>query len=311
VQDVLDMMCQSFNLTVTSPFGLYEMETVGLEHLLDNKDLILDVLASWENVPLEEQSSKDDKNKKYAVKKEVKKKKEEPKWSGFLFKPKLMIKTSSDTLMTDMEAVHLTYLQAVSDVVTGRYPSTDKDVTVLAALQLQATFGDYNGSLHQSGWLAPKLKDFLPLAYIQKKGKNDSKLEKDYEANILGKWQKVKGFTIQEAKLNYLDYVQEWQFYGSTFWTVEQRQFKDYPSPLTLGINSEGVLLMHPDKRNVLEVYSFTDIVTWGHADEKFIVVVGNIVQQRKLIFKTTHGKAMNQLIHDYVNFKVKGTTKV
>jgi len=34
--------------------------------------------------------------------------------------------------------------------------------------------------------------------------------------------------------------------------------------------------------------------------------VVGNIVQQRKLIFKTADGKSMNHLIHDYVKFKVK-----
>jgi hypothetical protein len=37
------------------------------------------------------------------------------------------------------------------------------------------------------------------------------------------------------------DYVQEWVFYGATFFIVEQRQFKDYPSPLILGINCEGV----------------------------------------------------------------------
>jgi hypothetical protein len=34
------------------------------------------------------------------------------------------------------------------------------------------------------------------------------------------------------------------------------------------------VLLMHPEKKTVLENYQYTDIVTWGHSDEKFIVVV-------------------------------------
>lgn len=73
----------------------------------------------------------------------------------------------------------------------------------------------------------------------------------------------------------------------------------------------------------LLENYPYTDIVTWGHSDERFIVVVGNIVQQRKLIFKTKRvgvrpcahprwltagmqGKTMNNLIHDYVKFKVR-----
>jgi len=138
------------------------------------------------------------------------------------------------------------------------------------------------------------------------KAGKEQKLEKEWEQMILAKYTKVSGFTSLEAKLNYLDYVQEWVFYGATFFMVEQRQFKDYPSPLTLGINCEGVLLMHPEKKTVLENYQYTDIVTWGHSDEKFIVVVGNIVQQRKLIFKTMDGKAMNHLIHDYVKFKVK-----
>jgi len=139
-----------------------------------------------------------------------------------------------------------------------------------------------------------------------KKGKRSENLLKEWEQMILAKYAKVSGFTSLEAKLNYLDYVQEWTFYGSTFFMVEQRQFKDYPSPIILGINCEGVLLMHPEKKTVLENYGFTDIVTWGHSDEKFIVVVGNIVQQRKLIFKTAVGQEMNHLIHDYVKFKVK-----
>jgi hypothetical protein len=173
---------------------------------------------------------------------------------------------------------------------------------------LQATFGNFKVNTHVPGWLAPKITEFLPRHLTLQKGsdKVQEPLVKEWEAKILAKYQKVADFTSLDAKLNYLDYVQEWVFYGASFFKCEQRQFKDYPSPLTLGINSEGVLLMHPDKKTVLENYKYTDVVTWGHSDEKFIVVVGNIVQQRKLIFKTEEGKVMNHLIHDYVKFKVK-----
>jgi len=33
------------------------------------------------------------------------------------------------------------------------------------------------------------------------------------------------------------------------FLQVEQRQFKDYPSPLLLGVTCEGALLIHPGDR--------------------------------------------------------------
>jgi len=231
-----------------------------------------------------------------------------PKYSAFLYKAKLVLKTSDPDVMADPEAVNMIYIQAVHDVITWRYPVNEKDITVLAALQLQATFGNYNEETHTDNWLISKIDEIMPQHLLSKKGKNkkDEKLMKEWSQKILAKYQKVSGFTSQEAKLNYLDYVQEWTFYGATFFSVEQRQFKDYPSPLTLGITCEGVLLMHPEKKNVLENYQYTDIVTWGHSDEKFIIVVGNIVQQRKLIFKTVDGKAMNHLIHDYVKFKVK-----
>jgi len=242
---------------------------------------------------------KESKEAKKALEKKV-------SFNSFLYKAKLVLKTTNKEIMSDPECVNMIYLQAVSDVVTSRYPANEKDVTVLAALQLQATHGDFKKDVQVSGWLTPKLHEFMPKDLLMKKGKASSKLEKEWEQMILAKYQKVSGFTSLEAKLNYLDYVQEWVFYGATFFLVEQRQFKDYPSPLTLGINCEGVLLMHPEKKTVLENYQYTDIVTWGHSDEKFIVVVGNIVQQRKLIFKTPDGKAMNHLIHDYVKFKVK-----
>jgi len=231
-----------------------------------------------------------------------------PKYSAFLYKAKLVLKTSDPDIMADPEAVNMVYIQAVHDVITWRYPVNEKDITVLAALQLQATFGNFNEETHTDNWLISKIDEIMPQHLLSKKGKNkkDEKLMKEWAQKILAKYTRVSGFTSQEAKLNYLDYVQEWTFYGATFFSVEQRQFKDYPSPLTLGITCEGVLLMHPEKKNVLENYQYTDIVTWGHSDEKFIIVVGNIVQQRKLIFKTTDGKAMNHLIHDYVKFKVK-----
>jgi len=251
-------------------------------------------------------AAKKHKKEKFDKNKEATVKVTTPAYNQFLFKAKLVLKTTNQEIMSDPEAINLIYIQATQDVVTSRYPVNEKDITVLAALQLQATFGDFKKDVHVTGWLAPKLEEFMPKVLLEKKGKVSDKLLNEWEQKILAKFAKVSGFTSLEAKLNYLDYVQEWTFYGATFFTVEQRQFKDYPSPLTLGINCEGVLLMHPEKKTVLENYAYTDIVTWGHSDEKFIVVVGNIVQQRKLIFKTTEGKAMNHLIHDYVKFKVK-----
>ena len=142
--------------------------------------------------------------------------------------------------MEDPEAVNLIYLQAVSDVVTNRYPSNQKDLTVLAALQLQATFGNYRPDTHTRTWLGDRLLEFIPKYVVIQQGKVSVALKSEWIVKVLAKWQKIQNFEEVEAKINYLDYVQEWVFYGSTLFQVEQRQFKEYPSPLFLGINCEG-----------------------------------------------------------------------
>ena len=318
VSEVTEELHKQFHVQYKIPFALYEAANVNEERLLDPSERVLDVIAGWENKPLVEEIKVEKKQEKAKVyEKAPDKMKKGPstepksiKYDKLLYKAKLVLKTSNPELVRDHESVHLLYIQSVSDVVSERYPVTDKDLTVLAALHLQASFGDYRKDQHVPGWIRPNLKEFLPERVIRKPGqpvgKVSDSLAAEWEQKILSKYVKVSGFTPIEAKLNYLDYVQEWVFYGATFFLVEQRQFKDYPSTLSFGITTEGCLLLHPEKRSVLENYAYTDIVTWGHSDEKFIIVVGNIVQQRKLIFKTTDGKVMNHLIHDYVKIKVK-----
>ena len=62
--------------------------------------------------------------------------------------------------MSDPEAIHLVYVQAVHDIVTSRYPSDDKDITVLAALQLQASYGDFKKDVHFPGMVVLSYQSF-------------------------------------------------------------------------------------------------------------------------------------------------------
>ena len=82
---------------------------------------------------------------------------------------------------------------------------------------------------------------------------------------ILAKYKKVSGLSSLESKLHYLEYVQKWEFYGCTVWIVEQTQFVNHPSALMLGINCEGIILMHPENKTILERFKYTDIVTFRY----------------------------------------------
>lgn len=297
VGELEEIICKELNLTFTEPFALFEVGAPGVERLLDRKERVLDVVASWEHDrPDSETCQVGSKHAAPYV----------SRYNRFLFKAKLVLKVNVPEVTADPVALNLLYIQAVNDVVSARYPVKDKHAIVLASLQLQASRGNMPEG-YTADALCDVIHEYLPDGLVHnERHKIVRPLAMDYSHKVLAKWSLLKDFTDYESKLNYLQVVQDWTFYGATFFSVEQRQFKDYPEVFLVGITCEGILIMHPQKRTVLENYPYPDILTWGFSDEKFIITVGNMIQQRRLVFKTTEGSVMNSLVHDYVRFKVR-----
>jgi myosin-7 len=288
VKEVKRTFVQKMGLGYSLPFGLFEVAKDGTERVLEDDMRVLDVLGAWERVVSEKRLPGGSENFR------------------LVFKAELVLKTSDKNLLEDEEALNLMYMQAVHDVVTERYPSESKDCPSLAALQLQASFGDYKADTHTIDWIVDQLPRLLPEPYYGgNKGKKNEAVRNEAAQKVLSKYTKLTGVSSNEAKLSYLDYVQDWPLYGAAFVTVEQKQLKDYPTFIRVAITCDNVLLVHPDTRDVLDTFAYNEIVTWGYSDEKFILVVGNLVQQRKLFFKTNKGRFMNKLVHDYVKTKV------
>jgi len=122
------------------------------------------------------------------------------------------------------------------------------------------------------------------------------------EESILKIYGKLKGYSATEAKLNYLDYVKSWKIYGSAYFYVEPQNSRDFPSDVILAINAKGVLVVDPESKDFLAEYPYSEIVTWGQSAQTFVLVVGNLIRQTKLYFRTDQGMEMNSLVHSYVN---------
>jgi len=273
-------------LSYTVPFAIYEFTKENDERILDDEVRILDVVSSWDRIINE---------KKITI--------VEP--FRLVFKAELVLKTSDKNLMDDEEALNMVYMQAVHDVVNERYPADTAICPSLGALQMQASFGDYNASQHNVDFISDRIPDLLPVSMLQGGKKKSPQVVAELAQKIITKYTKLQGVSANEAKLSYLDYVQEWALYGACFITVEQKQLKDYPPYIRVAVTCDAILLVHPESKDVLDTFGYHEIVTWGYSDEKFILVVGNLVQQRKLFFKTNRGKFMNKLVHDYVRTKV------
>lgn len=134
MKEVCSTMVHKIGLGYASPFSVYEFTKDGEERILDGESRVVDVIASWERLAHEN---------KITV--------QEP--FRMVFKAELVLKTTDRHLIDDEEAVKLMYIQAVHDVTTERYPPEEKDCASLAALHLQAQFGDYQPDTHNDTWM--------------------------------------------------------------------------------------------------------------------------------------------------------------
>jgi len=102
VGEVETKLIAKLNLTFTEPFALYEVGSANVERLLDAKERILDIVASWENEPPDAEDNKAG-TKGAPVYKSL--------YSSFLYKAKLVLKLSVPELAQDAEAIKLQFLQ--------------------------------------------------------------------------------------------------------------------------------------------------------------------------------------------------------
>ncbi len=301
-------------LRFTQAFGLFEA-AADTEDLLASDQRLQDVVSSWDKSMEEEEEAED---LRKAKKKKKKKKVEEPErprveYTHLLYQAKLSLNTSGPDkvpdLLQDSKAINMLYDQATRDVLEDRIIPEERDVTRLAALKLQVDEGDYMPDIHRPGFLLKNMRNYIPGTMMPKnpKSKNGEAKLKTYEQKITHKYEKLKGFTPQVAKRNFLDYVERWPTYGTQFFEVRQKkQLKSYPEILNLGISPNGVLLQNPQDKEVLDNWDYKEVVTYGASENKFILVVGDVVQQKRLFLFTSKGFIMRSLIRAYIQYKVE-----
>jgi len=225
-----------------------------------------------------------------------------------VYKVRLMVKPDYKPIAQDIPVLKMLYIQCINDIASGKFHVPDKYITTLAALQCQEMFKDFVPEVHDHGWISDKLDELLPLGRLQeKKASKKGQVERaEWEQKICAKYKQLAGFAQDEARINYLDYVRDLPGYGATVAWATQRLFKDYPPRLFVAVTCDNVLLIHPESKKILDKYEYANIITWGSNDEKLILVVGNVVQQRKIAFHTPEAKPLDLLIHDYVKCKME-----
>lgn len=218
-----------------------------------------------------------------------------------VYRPTAVLPLRVEHGLTQPEAVHLLYVQAVHHVVNSNYPCLTQTAVVLAGVQLQIQLGDQKPEHYDH--IKEALDRYIP-EHLRDKRKNE-----EWAADIHAAHQMHKGKDSLALKKAYLEVVQQWPFYGSTFFRVKgvpsQTSFfkQEYQGTVVVGINHFGIHMIHP-RALKFETWKFQDLVYWDCATPNtfvFQVITGSKQEPtRTYTLKTEQAELINDMMHDW-----------
>ena len=79
---------------------------------------------------------------------------------------------------------------------------------------------------------------------------------------------------------------------------------------LLVGINEQAITFVNPITQSVVERYQMEEILTFGYRSNAFLFVAGTLMTQTKMQIATMHGKAMNRLVRQHIDLRVRDAEK-
>lgn len=127
--------------------------------------------------------------------------------------------------------------QELPKYLRGFHKCSKQDAVRLAALILHARYGN---DLTEVQSAVQRTKELVPADLVKAASSSD------WKKSILNEYQKYGNMRVEDAKTQFLKILYEWPTFGSTFFEVKQTTEPTYPDIILIGINKQGVNIIHP-----------------------------------------------------------------
>ncbi|GBP70599.1 Myosin-VIIa [Eumeta japonica] len=176
------------------------------------------------------------------------------------------------------------YPQELPKYLRGYHKTSKTDLIELAALVYRARFGNDQTLFSQIPQLLP---DLIPSDMVKIQSNSQ------WKSSISAAYLKHNGMTEEDAKEQFLKRMYQLPTFGTAFFEVKQTSDPMYPEMIVIGINKNGVSLIHPQSRDILVTHSFSVISNWSSGNTYFHMTMA---RERSASMSELHKKLVKAL---------------
>merc|ERR1719461_1632643 len=179
--------------------------------------------------------------------------------------------------------------QELPKLLRGYHQCTREEAAILAALVYRVKFAETKTDI------SSVLKSLVPADLLKAQSSYEWKKE------IARAYNKDSGMSPDEAKIAFLKVIYRWPTFGSAFFEARQSSDPSFPEHLIVAINKQGVNIIHSQSKDLLATLPFSHIIHWVSAPAFFHLTVGDSSSYSKLMFETSLGYKMDDLLTSYI----------
>ena len=139
--------------------------------------------------------------------------------------------------------------QELPKYLRGYHKTSKQDLVELAALVYRSRYGTDNSMLPQ---ITQTLDEYVPADLVR------ILTNSQWKSSVQKAYMEHGSMTQNEAKEAFLKKIYNWPTFGTAFFEVKQTSDPTYPEMVVIGINRNGVSVIHPQSRVSIAAYFFT-----------------------------------------------------